>query len=170
MFLRDNELACRVIENSVDGLLVIDAEGVVRFANPAAVSLFASRTSQLTGFHLGSPAIHEAMEMMLPGGDVTRYVEMRSTEIAWEGQKATLAALRDITERKEAEKELQRQAAELRERNGTLVSFNRAAVDRELRMIELKREVNELCGKLGQPARHRIPGSNSGSFAPKARE
>jgi hypothetical protein len=95
---------------------------------------------------------------------------MRSTEIAWEGQKATLAALRDITERKEAEKELQRQAAELRERNGTLVSFNRAAVDRELRMIELKREVNELCGKLGQPARHRIPGSNSGSFAPKARE
>ncbi len=159
MVLTDNDLAWRVIEHSVDGLLVIDAEGIVRFANPAAKALFASRTQQLTGFHLGSPAIHEPVELMLPGG-VPRYVEMRSTEIAWEGQLATLAALRDITERKQAEEELQKQAGELRERNGTLISFNRVAVERELRMIELKREVNELCRKLGEPARHRIPGDD----------
>jgi PAS domain-containing protein len=163
MVFTDNDLARRVIEHSVDGLLVIDAEGIVQFANPAAVSLFASRTHQLTGFHLGAPASHDAVEITLAGGDSVRYVEMRSTEITWEGCQATLAALRDITQRKHAEEALQKQADELRERNGALVSFNRAAVGRELRMIELKQEVNELCAKLGQPPRHRIPGEETGA-------
>jgi PAS domain-containing protein len=158
MVATQNDLARKVIEHSVDGLLVIDADGVVQFANPAAVTLFASRTRQLTGFHLGAPASHGPVEITLAGGDSVRYVEMRSTDIPWEGRKATLAALRDITERKRAEEALQKQTEELRERNSALVSFNRAAVGRELRMIELKQEVNELCGKLGEPARHRIPG------------
>jgi PAS domain-containing protein len=114
MLLKYNELARTVFEHSVDGLLVIDSEGIVRFANPAAVSLFSGRTKELTGFHLGSPAIDEAVEIALAGGDGLRHVEMRSTEIAWEGRPATLAALRDITERKRAEEELRKQADELR--------------------------------------------------------
>ena len=101
--LPSDELARKVIEHSVDGLLVIDAAGVVRFANPAAISLFAGRTTELVGFHLGSPAIHEPVELILPGGTSPRYVEMRSTEIIWEGRTASLASLRDITERKQAE-------------------------------------------------------------------
>jgi hypothetical protein len=32
-------------------------------------------------------------------------------------------------------------------------------------MIELKREVNELCEKLGQAPRHRIPGDGNGLVA-----
>ena len=56
-----------MIENSVDGLLVIDSYGVVQFANPAAVSLFAGRTDQLVGFQIGAPAITGAVELILPG-------------------------------------------------------------------------------------------------------
>lgn len=48
---------------------------------------------------------------------------------------------RDITARKEAVKSL-------RDRNTELTRFNRAAVGRELRMIELKKEINTLCRKL----------------------
>jgi hypothetical protein len=33
-----------------------------------------------------------------------------------------------------------------------LARFNRAAVGRELRMIELKREINEMCGQVGPAA------------------
>ena len=66
--------------------------------------------------------------------------------------------LQDITERKRAEDTLRQQAEELLARNDRLNRFNRAAVGRELRMIELKREVNELCGKLGEPPRHRVVG------------
>ena len=35
-----------------------------------------------------------------------------------------------------------------------LSRFNRLAVGRELRMIELKKEINELCGQQGLPARY----------------
>ena len=54
---------------------------------------------------------------------------------------------RDITERKRAENEL-------RASNDDLARFNRAAVDRELRMIELKKEINALCAELGQPPKY----------------
>jgi two-component system, chemotaxis family, CheB/CheR fusion protein len=60
----------------------------------------------------------------------------------------------DITERKSAEEKVLRAAEELRRNNEDLARFNRAAVNRELRMIEMKREVNDLCQKLGQPIRY----------------
>ena len=47
-----------------------------------------------------------------------------------------------------------RAAEELRARNQELVRFNHAMVDRELRMIALKREVNELCACAGRPPRY----------------
>ncbi len=60
----------------------------------------------------------------------------------------------DITERRQAEESRRQQAEELRAHNEQLTRFNRAAVGRELRMIELKQEVNELCGQAGQPPRY----------------
>jgi PAS domain S-box-containing protein len=51
----------------------------------------------------------------------------------------------DISERKNAE-------VELRSRNEELERFNRAAIERELRMIALKREVNELACAAGRAA------------------
>lgn len=48
-----------------------------------------------------------------------------------------------------------------------LERFNRLRVGRELCMIELKQEINQLCGQLGQPLRYALefastaaPGSN----------
>ncbi|MBK8726538.1 MAG: PAS domain S-box protein [Holophagaceae bacterium] len=64
----------------------------------------------------------------------------------------------DITERKRIEVDLRRQTGELRARNEELQRFNRLVVGRELRMIELKEEINALCRRLGEAPRHR--GSN----------
>ncbi|MEI7528023.1 MAG: PAS domain S-box protein [Elusimicrobiota bacterium] len=72
-----------------------------------------------------------------------------------------LTVMTDVTEHKLAEEKLLRQAEELLARNRELTRFNQAAIGRELRMIELKREVNELCGKLGEPPRHRIAGDGA---------
>jgi PAS domain S-box-containing protein len=50
----------------------------------------------------------------------------------------------DVTDRHKIEKEL-------RKTNEELTRFNRAMVGREIRMIELKKQVNELSSRLGQP-------------------
>ena len=53
----------------------------------------------------------------------------------------------DITTRKENELELKKNLDELER-------FNRAMVSRETRMIELKKEVNELCKRIGEPQKY----------------
>jgi len=60
----------------------------------------------------------------------------------------------DITERKWAEEALRQKAEELRASNVELQLFNRAMVGRELRMIELKEEIDELCRRLGETPRY----------------
>jgi PAS domain S-box-containing protein len=56
---------------------------------------------------------------------------------------------RNITQQKQFESELQEKLKELEE-------FNQFAVGRELRMIELKQEVNELLGQLGRKSEYEI--------------
>ena len=69
----------------------------------------------------------------------------------------------DITERKQAEDQVQRYLGELRASNEELTRFNRAAVDRELRMVELKKEINDLCSKAGlAPDIRQISGNSLG--------
>jgi PAS domain S-box-containing protein len=48
-------------------------------------------------------------------------------------------------------RELERRFIELEERNQELARFNQAAVGRELRIVELKKQVNELSVLLGRP-------------------
>jgi PAS domain S-box-containing protein len=64
-------------------------------------------------------------------------------------------ALLDLLARQVADIIARTQAEEaLRATNEELVRFNRAMVGRELRMIDLKKEINGLCAQLGQPPRY----------------
>jgi SMC interacting uncharacterized protein involved in chromosome segregation len=55
----------------------------------------------------------------------------------------------DVTERKAAEDALRENIEELER-------LNHAMVGRELRMVELKKEVNKLCNREGEPQRYRV--------------
>ncbi len=66
-----------------------------------------------------------------------------------DGQPRALLCLEDITPQKRTENKLKGTVREL-------AGFNQIAIDRELRMIELKRQVNELCRRLGQPEPHDV--------------
>jgi PAS domain S-box-containing protein len=63
----------------------------------------------------------------------------------------------DIDDRKKAEARLLEREAQLRAFNAELQRFNSAMVGRELRMIELKRQIDELRGRLGLPRGFRVP-------------
>jgi diguanylate cyclase (GGDEF)-like protein len=102
-----------IIEHNADGILIVDREGVVRFVNPAAEALFGRPAGQLIGVEFGFPVIAgqaSEVEILRPGGS-TRMVEMRATDLAWDGQPARMTALRDITERKEVEEALRESSA-----------------------------------------------------------
>ena len=58
-----------------------------------------------------------------------------------------MAYCQDITERKLAEKEIKKQLDELQR-------WHNATLGRETRILDLKREVNELLGKAGQLPRY----------------
>lgn len=56
------------------------------------------------------------------------------------------------------EQRRQKAIAQLGETNAELADFNELAVGRELAMIELKREVNDVCRLLGEPERYELAG------------
>ena len=105
-----------VIERSADGVIVLDRAGVVRFANPAAESLFGRSGTDLLGQPFGSPVVVSdkiELDVVRPDGSHA-IVEMRVTDIEWGGEAALLVTLRDITDRKRAEEALRASEAKYR--------------------------------------------------------
>jgi signal transduction histidine kinase/CheY-like chemotaxis protein len=94
-----------LINKNADGIIIVDREGILRFINPAAESLFNHQASDLLGTLFGFPVVAgETMEIdVLRAGGETAVAEMRVVETEWEGEPAFLASLRDITDRKRAE-------------------------------------------------------------------
>ena len=99
-----------VIDQNVDGMVIVGEDGTIRFLNPSAEALFARPKQQLLGGAFGYPVIPgETTEITLLREEkhpVT--VEMRVVEIDWGNETAHLASLRDITLRKVAEEERKR--------------------------------------------------------------
>jgi diguanylate cyclase (GGDEF)-like protein len=102
---------------NVDGIVVVDRNGATRFANPAAESMFDPNTDEVLGKYFRSPLVTgESVEIEIPAeAQGAAVVEMRVAEAEWDGEKAYLASLRDITRRKRMEEDLKRTTEELRE-------------------------------------------------------
>jgi PAS domain S-box-containing protein len=76
---------------------------------------------------------------------------------AGEPRLSLIGTIQDITELKAAEEALRQHTESLERSNLELERFNRVAVGRELRMIELKRQINDLCAQSGQPPQYGLP-------------
>ena len=86
----------------------------------------------------------EALRGSTPIWVTMRGEAVRNAKGAVVGLRGTI---QDITSRKRVEEEL-------RAVNEELTRFNQVTLGRELRIIELKKQVNQLCVRLGQPARY----------------
>ncbi|MEO8624628.1 MAG: PAS domain-containing sensor histidine kinase, partial [bacterium] len=93
-----------IVERMADGVLVVNHDGTIRFANPAAERLFGRPENQLVGSHLGFPVVGESTEIDIvrPGGTCIT-VELRAADSDWNGERAILVSLRDISDRKSLE-------------------------------------------------------------------
>jgi len=97
-----------IISQNADGMVMINPQGTIVFANPAAESLLGCPADELNAAVLGFPFTHqETTELTIkqPSGDSV-IVEMRLVQMNWNSESAYLASLRDITLRKQAEESL----------------------------------------------------------------
>ncbi len=92
-----------------DTIILVDKQGIIRYANPAAAKLFHKPISELLDHYLGIPIMGNKtaeLNIIRPGGEMG-FGEMNITEMEWEGQPVYVLSMRDITARKQAEKALQ---------------------------------------------------------------
>ena len=94
-------------EKNADAIVVVGTEGTVLLANQAAETLFGHPAEGLIGQTFGFPVVAgeaEDIDVIGEGGHPC-VAEMRAGEIEWEGKPAYITTLRDVTARRELEKE-----------------------------------------------------------------
>jgi len=97
-----------ILDTITDGVMVVDPQGVVIYANQAAEQLL--ERGSLIGHSLAIPISADKIQfqdinLIRPSG--IAWAALRSTPLEWEGAPAYVIGLRDITARKQAEIALQ---------------------------------------------------------------
>jgi len=102
-----------VIGKNADGIVMQD--GLIHFVNEAAESLFGRKADVLIGSRFGFPLVAgESSELKILRPRIDSVVaEMRVVEVEWQGEPASLATIRDISDRKQMEEDLKRSNEDL---------------------------------------------------------
>jgi PAS domain S-box-containing protein len=135
--LQESELRYRLLfENSPDAVALVDAQGQIRFVNPAVEAVFGYSAAEIVGHsfadllapqaalgRLGEALAHVEPGLARAGGPRLETVGRRKDaqeipveigfgQMEMEGKKWAIAFIRDLTERKKAEKTLRETALE----------------------------------------------------------
>ena len=115
--LRETQLKYKnIIEENSDSIVIVTKDGIVRFVNSAGEALFDKKREKLLGTSFGFPLMTgetTEIEIISKGSDI-RTVEAQLSETEWEGKAAYLVSLRDITDRKQIEKQLQQSLSNIK--------------------------------------------------------
>ncbi len=173
--LRENiEIFKSLAEHAKDAIVMMDDEGRVIFWNKQAEKIFGYKAEEIIGkdIHLlcAPKRYHDdyrrGFDLFRRSGkgqvigktiEVTALrkngeefpVELSVGAFSMKGRWHAVAIVRDVSERKRMEKELKEKIEELER-------FYNLAIDRELRMIELKKEVDELRRKCGEKPKYEV--------------
>jgi len=98
----------QLLTDNRDAVLVVNAEGAVRYANPAAEALLRAPLESLVNRRFELPQEENKLcEWNIPiGTNNMAEVEIQCAHTEWDGQTMRLLSLRDISQRKAAEKQL----------------------------------------------------------------
>jgi len=95
----------KIIHSSLEGILVVDEDGHIKFSNPAAQEILGHSANALQGQVFGenlSSGKVEVIDIYKPESG-NHAVETSVQELKWEGRDAFLLMLRDITEKRRLE-------------------------------------------------------------------
>jgi len=100
-------LAEAILEASADGIVVVDAAGIILRCNTAIEDLFSRSDASLVGQHLdevsGHPGLADLREARISGSDGSpRTIEIRGYDITWQDDPVRVLTLRDVTNEREA--------------------------------------------------------------------
>ncbi len=111
----DQSFYQRIIDGSREGLLVVDAAGLIVFCNRAAAALFGTTADDLSGREFGFPYAHAAEPAAIEifTGGQPKFMEMAAAPVSWRGGEATIIHLRDVSRQRETEAQLGMQAKAL---------------------------------------------------------
>jgi PAS domain S-box-containing protein len=166
------QYARSLIEASLDPLVTISPEGKITDVNEAAAKVTGAARERLIGtdfwnYFTEPEKAREAYQQAFARGFVTdypltiRHTDGRLSHVLYNASVykdtngkvlGVFAAARDVTPLKKAEVELADQRARELERLAELERFQKLTVGRELKMIELKKEVDDLKRRLAERA------------------
>lgn len=157
---------------SYDAIVMMDEEGDTAYWNEAAERIFGYTAEEVIGKDMhgliaperyredakkgilrfketGQGAmIAQSRELMALRKDGTEFpVEISVSAVKMNGRWHAIGTIKDITRRKKTEETLKIQMREIKK-------FNEMAVGRELRMVEIKKEINQLCREMGIQERY----------------
>jgi signal transduction histidine kinase len=134
-----------IVDKNADAMVVIDTNGVIRYANPAAITLFNLPEDEIIDHVLGSPIIQqEPVDMdVLRGFREVAAVEMRMVEVEWESKLSYLISFRDVSRHVRLEEELGRARDELEARVRKRTSELENANEKLHEEIEAKNAIEE---------------------------
>ena len=165
-----SQYARSLIEASLDPLVTISSEGKITDVNEATVKVTGVPREKLIGADFSNyftepGKAREGYQLVFSKGTVTdypltiRHNDGKLTDVLYNASVykdvagnvlGVFAAARDITAQRKAEGQVAEQRSRELERLGELERFQKLTVGRELKMIELKKEIEELKKRLGE--------------------
>ncbi len=159
-----SEYARSLIEASVDPLVTISTDGKITDVNEATVKVTGLPREKLIGTDFSNyftepEKAREGYQQVFAKGSVTdypltiRHVGGRLSDVLYNASVyrdargnvlGVFAAARDVTAQKRAEAQVAEQRAKELDRLAELERFQKLTVGRELKMIELKKEIDDL--------------------------
>jgi PAS domain S-box-containing protein len=151
-----------MVDNLRDALFIHDFKGIIHDVNEQACSMLGYSREELVGSHISKidseenkDKMKERMAHLMKEGWLAfegkhfrkdgSFVYVNVSAVVVPDQKGTVQSIvRDITEKKSMELEREKINQELHQKILDMESFQKLTIDRELRMIELKKRIAEL--------------------------
>ena len=170
LLLESEEKFRSIAEQTGDLISITDTNGMLLYASTASKSIFQYEPEEMYGRNFTDfleessklKAIEAFNSSIEKGSDVKNlelnmkrkdgsifYGELNGSRFMHGENNGTLVVIRDMTERKKVQEDLE-------DKMNDLIRFQNLTVDRELTMIDLKKEVNELLTGSGQKGKYKI--------------